>query len=486
MSSFMTETNTFSPLLTGMEGFKSATYFRNHGSMESPRVANLPQIEWRKAATKDGHDIVESICAGAQPAGIVTRSVYEELRDMIVDDVKATLPVDVILLNLHGAMVADGYHDCQGDVVERVRAVAGADAVIGVELDLHCHLTEKLCRNANLVITYKEYPHTDIADRARELYDLATRAKLGKVRPTMVYFDCRMIGAYRTTLEPFRSFLREVRNSEKRPGVLSISIAHGFPWGDVPEVGTRVLVISDNNRELATSLSREIGLQLWRLRKELLMHYDTIDEAIDVAVAAPVGPIVLADVADNAGGGAPSDNTAVLRRLVEKGVRGAATGCYWDPIATQLCFEGGLGATFDLRIGGKLGTASDQPIDLRVTVKGLSEDHEQTGLSGGRAAFGPSAWVHANGIDIILVTKRQQVFAPDAFTGLGCSLMDKKLVVVKSTEHFRAGFEPIAEQIRYMATRGSIEPLFDKIEYKNKATAYWPKVEDPFSNDGGE
>jgi microcystin degradation protein MlrC len=162
-------------------------------------------------------------------------------------------------------------------------------------------------------------------------------------------------------------------------------------------------------------------------------------------------------------------------------VRNVATGCYWDPVAVQICFEAGIGSTFDLRIGGKCGVASGNPVDLRVTVRGLAEDHTQGGLSGGRAKMGPSAYVEADGIHIILMSIRQQTFAPDAFTGLGCTLDDKRLVVVKSTQHFYAAFAPVASAIRYVAAPGAIAPEYDKIPYTKRTTPYWPKVADPFA-----
>jgi microcystin degradation protein MlrC len=202
-------------------------------------------------------------------------------------------------------------------------------------------------------------------------------------------------------------------------------------------------------------------------------------------VAAPAGPIVLADVADNAGGGAPSESTPILRRLVDRGVKGAAIGCFWDPIAVQFCIEAGVGASFDLRVGGKCGVASGLPVDLRVTVMAVAEAHSQTGLSGGRTPFGASAWVHADGIDIILTSQRGQVFNPDAFTGLGCTLADKRVVVVKSTQHFYAGFAPIAREVRYVAAAGAIGPDYASIPFTKRTTPYWPRVADPFATNAG-
>jgi microcystin degradation protein MlrC len=233
----------------------------------------------------------------------------------------------------------------------------------------------------------------------------------------------------------------------------------------------------DKARDLAARLAREI----WDLRDRTQTPHDDIDAAIDFALAAPKGPVTLADVADNAGGGAPSDSTFVLRRLVERGVKGAAIGCVWDPVAVSFCAEAGVGATIALRIGGKCGPVSGLPIDLRVTVRAIAENHSQGGLSGDRAQYGRSAWVHADGIDIILTSKRQQVFQPDAFTGLGCTLADKRIVVVKSMQHFYAGFAPISTAVRYVAAPGTVGAEFANLPYTKLVRPYWPRVADPFA-----
>jgi microcystin degradation protein MlrC len=482
-----TETNTFSPIPTGHDGFHAVGYHRRDASLHPAMHGNIAQIEWRRLCGRDGHEAVESICAFAQPAGTTLKNVYEKLRDDLLDDLRAAMPVDIVLMKMHGAMVAYGYDDCEGDTCARIREVVGPDAVVGLELDLHCHLTETMRAACDAIVTYKEYPHVDVGERAVELYDLCLAAKQGKVKPAMAYYDCRMVSMWRTPVEPMKSFVAKMKALEGRDGVLSVSFGHGFPWGDVAEVGAKMVVITDGDMPKAEALARELGEEIFRIRNETNPTHDTIDAAIDRALAAPAGskPIVFADVADNAGGGAPSDNTEILARLVARGVGGAAIGCFWDPVAVSFCAEAGLGATFDLRIGGKCGVASGDPVDLRVTVMGLAERHTQGGLSGGRAELGAAAWVRADiggGIDIILNSKRSQVFHADAFTGLGCRLDDKRIVVVKSTQHFYAGFAPLAAEVRYVATRdGAIGPDFANIAYTKRTLPFWPRVEDPFS-----
>ena len=151
--------------------------------------------------------LLESLAAFAQPAGITVRHVYENFRDKILKDILNSMPLGVVLINMHGAMVADGYDDCEGDLLERIREIVGTDVIIGAELDLHCHITKTMMQNADAIITYKEYPHTDPMERAQELFDLCSDAARGIVRPKMATYDLNMINSYRTTTEPMKSFV---------------------------------------------------------------------------------------------------------------------------------------------------------------------------------------------------------------------------------------------------------------------------------------
>ena len=265
--------------------------------------------------------------------------------------------------------------DCEGDTLARVRQIVGPEVTIGIELDLHCHLTEQMREKADIIITFKEYPHIDMADRARELYLLCLRARRGEIHPVMAYYDCRMINMWRTPLEPMRGFVRRMAEHEGRDGILSVSFGHGFPWGDVADVGAKMLVVADGDAQAAAALATTLGRELWEMREQTAIAHDTIDGGIDAALDAQAGPVVLADVADNAGGGAPADSTPILRRLVERGIKDVAIGIFWDPLAVRFCQECGEGARISLRIGGKCGAASGDPIDLPVVVRRVAEAH---------------------------------------------------------------------------------------------------------------
>ncbi|MCC6457541.1 MAG: M81 family metallopeptidase [Caldilineaceae bacterium] len=473
-ATFMTETNTFSPFLTGIQNFESSHLVRGGLMGDDPASDALPQLRWKALSKARGWDFAESLCAFAQPAGYTLRSVYESLRDEILADLRAAMPVDMVLLNLHGAMAAHGYDDCEGDLTALVRKIVGPDVPIGVELDLHCHLTDLLVQNADAVITYKEYPHTDMVERAEELFAIIADAAEGKIKPVTSMADCGMIGVFHTSHPPVRAFVNRMIGLEGRDGVLSVSLGHSFPWGDVPDLGTRVLVVTDGRPEQGQALAEQLAAEFYAQRDTLQPTYLSMDEALDQAIAAAKGPVVLADVSDNAGGGAPNDSTFILRRILERGIGNVAIGCIWDPITVAVAEENGEGVESNLRIGGKMGPMSGDPVDLPVRI-GKIVHHATQRFGGGSNLLGTSVALHGpNGVDIVVNTLRTQTFSPHVFTNVGIDPLQKQILVVKSMQHFYAGFAPIAAKILYVAAPGTLVPDFRLSDYRKARRDIWP------------
>ena len=196
-----TETNTFSPLPTSLENYRESVFFRpGEHPTDAPRMCTAPLFVGRARAKAEGFELIEGSCFAASPAGTTNRADYEFMRDEILGQLKAALPVDGLLLGLHGAMVAHGYDDVEGDILERARAIVGPKCVIGVELDPHCHLTMKRVSKADIIVLYKEFPHTDVVERAEDVLDLVLTTLRGKIKPVMSVYDCRQIQSYPTTL----------------------------------------------------------------------------------------------------------------------------------------------------------------------------------------------------------------------------------------------------------------------------------------------
>ncbi len=482
VAGLQSETNTFTAWPTGARAFEEAGLLSGAAVLDGARSDHQTAQLWRNLCARDGHDFTAGLFAWAQPSGPIVQTVYERLRDEILAELRARGPFDVVLLFLHGAMVAAACDDCEADLARRAREIVGSEAIIGVELDPHCHLTQALVDVSDCVILMKQYPHDDYLERAQELYDVCLAAARGEVRPTSAIFDCRMVGFYPTTREPMASLIAQFQAAEREPGVLSVSFAHGFPWGDTPDTGSRVLVVTDANAALAAQVSERVGREIYALREDLLPRFPNVGAALSEAQATP-GLVVLADTADNAGGGAPGDNPGLLRAMLDRGIgTEAALAAIWDPMAVAACADAGVGARLKLRIGGKSGRSSGQPLDVTATVKALREDHDQAGLGTSRSLMGLSAWIEVDGIDVVLNSIRTQVFSPDAFTGLGIDLAHKRIVAVKSSQHFQTGFAPIASKLIQVATRGAIEMDFAALPYVKKADLnFYPRVADPLA-----
>jgi microcystin degradation protein MlrC len=483
-----TETNVFSPIPTGLRDFALA---RPSDAQETRDRVMGGTVFARFAAVAASRDCkyVQGTYAFAIPAGITTRAAYEGLRDALLIELENALPVDCVLLGLHGAMVADGYEDCETDIVLRVRRLVGGEAKVGVLLDLHCDIPDSLLELADVIVTYKEYPHVDSDDRGEELARLTLDAAAGQVNPRMAVFDCRMVGLYPTPPEPMHSFVERMKEAEQRPGVLSVSLGHGFPWGDAPEMGARMLVVSDGEPGIASAVAAELGTQFWALRAEVTLKPLPMGIALDRALSTrALRPVVVADVSDNAGGGAPSDSTFVLQELLQRRVESAALALLWDPVAVEQAFAAGAGAMLTLRLGGKIGPASGEPLDLTVQVRGLVPDLVQrwpqtSGYS--EVPCGDCACLACEGIEIIVGSVRQQVLGLEVFTAFGIEPAERNLLVVKSANHFRAAYAPIAGEIVYMSAPGALTFDFATIPYKRLDSRSYPLVDDSWPVVGG-
>lgn len=482
-----TETNTFSPLPTSLAGYREGVFLApGEHPDDAPRMCTAPLFVARQRAAAEGFTLVEGSCFAASPAGTTVRRDYEWMRDQILDQVRQALPLDGVLLGLHGAMVADGYDDVEGDLIERIREIVGPECVIGVELDLHCHLTLKRVRLSDIIILYKEFPHTDVSERADELLTLVLRTLRGEIHPVMSLYDCRQIGSYPTTLPLMRAFVDRVQAMEGHDGVLSVSINHCFPYADVPELGGGILVVMDGDKVRGDALATQIGEEFVSMRGRTAPEYYDVDAGIGEALSATERPVVMADPADNAGGGAPSDNTTILRRLVEQGVQDAALGPIWDPIAVRLCFDAGPDGTLPLRIGGKIGPASGVPLDAQVRVLRLERDGWQSfgptrdpvgdcvavRIEGDGASGAPGAG--SGGVEVVLISNRSQALGLELFRNVGIEPTAKKLVVVKSTNHFMGAFGPIAGKVIYVDADGPLRRDYRTIAYTRVRRPIWP------------
>ncbi len=488
-ASLATETNTFSPVPTDLDSFKAAFHAGPGQHPDTPTLCSSPVPILRRRGRAEGFTVIEGTSCWAEPAGLIQRQTYEGLRDTILGELQAALPVDGVVLGLHGAMVAQGYDDPEGDFLSRIRAMVGPDVLIAAEFDPHSHLTPLRVAQLDVLAAFLEFPHTDFEERGEHLVDLALRTLRGEIHPVISTFDCRMITIYPTSREPMRSFVDRLKALEGTDGILSISVIHGFMAGDVPEMGTRIVVVSDADRPKGERLAETLGHALYAMRRDTAMPMLGIDAGLDAALdiqgRGSGKPVVIADVWDNPGGGVAGDATNILRRIIERGIDDVAVATIWDPVAVSFCHAAGEGAEIELRFGGKSSRHGGEPLDARVTVL-KTETAGWQSFRNSRVTLGRAAVVRIVGtkIDIVLITSRTQTYEPSIFANLGIDFASKAILLVKSTNHFHAGFAPVTADIVYIAAPTSYPTDPATTPYRKASLGLWPRVADPLGLEG--
>lgn len=464
------ETNSFSPLPTSLRNFEEDICYRPP-SLEG-REAALGFAGYGDAiaiAREKGDEVVEGPCFWSQPSGPVSAPVYAELSGAIIDQLRQAGAFDMIILNLHGAMMAEGTDDPEGDLLARVREVVGPDVPVGAILDLHGNVSPQMVGSGAILVGVKEYPHTDYRARAGDVHAiLSDMVRLGSRFSTVL----RTIPTHSwqgTTEEPMCGLVRFLVEAEGRDGVRSVTLMHGFPWSDWEQAGASVLIVSeDADPAVVEQLADDIAGRFMSIVGGAPVARLGVAEVLDEALASSkgAGPVVISDGSDNPGGGAAGDSSFLLRELIDRGCDNVALGMIWDPQAARVAADAGVGARLRLRIGGKVGPLSGDPIDVDVEVLSVSASVRQRFFSETpNCALGLAVGLRIGGIDIVVNSIRQQVFSPECFTELGIDVAAKSIVVVKSSQHFRAGFDVLACRTLYCDAPGSLSVDLAQMPY---------------------
>ena len=452
------ETNVFSPIPTNLDSFE---IWRPDGRISPPADRDtLGYGAFWQRALQAGVEVAPSLFALCQPSAPLSVADWDRLSGEVLDDLRRAGPVDRVFLFLHGAQCVQGRDDPEGELIAAIRSQVGPRVPIAALMDLHGNVSERMLERADFVIACLEYPHTDFGERAEMAFELLERAVRGEVRPVTAAARLPIVGAYPTTVVPMRDFVAATRAAQQRPGVLAVSAFHGFWLADQPHACACMVVTADGDAAAATALADTLARHFASAAVAPpagLSAAAAVNEALRIAPTL-TRPVVIADRADNAGGGAGSDSTFVLRALLECGARDAALALLWDPMAVDFAHRAGVGARLALRLGGKVGPLSGDPLDVQAEVVLLRTDARQALFARGepRAALGRTALLRIDGVEVVVNTERQQVFDPRVFTEHGIDPTARRLLVVKSTTHFRNGFAPLASAILDCDTPGSV------------------------------
>ena len=477
---FSHETNTFSNIRTDRGQFEAHGLRYGGEIIETYRGTGTCLGGMIEAAERHGATLVPSVAAAASPAGRVTKEIYEHVKHRLLSDLGAAGRLDGVLLDLHGAMVPETCEDGEGDILRAVREAVGPGVPIAVTLDLHGNITPDVIAHADLLHGYKTYPHVDMAARGLEAGERLFEVASGRLRPTRALRQPLLLpplGSQRTAVGPMRRLYDRADEMEKDPRVIAISIFAGFPMADIQDAGLSVVVVTDDDQALADQLAGELEALAWEHRHEFTHRGLPVPDAVARARAIEGRPVVLADMADNTGGGAAGDGTEILRELLRVGARSAVVACLWDPEAAAACARAGVGATVTLRVGGKVDDRHGAPLEVTGRVRTLSDGrfiHKGPMMRGLEGRLGTTAVLEVDGVKIILISLRWQTLDPEMIRFVGIDPLAEHLLVVKSTIHYRAAFEPIAHAIIEVDAPGLSSSNLDRFTYTRVRRPIFP------------
>ena len=455
---FAHETNTFSRVPTSYDKFMArSNCLTGESAIAARGQANTELAGFLDAARAHDWRVIHVLSASANPGGPVTRDAFERLAGLIVAAARAHRgELHGILLGLHGAMVTEFSEDGEGELLARLRAVVGPGLPIAITLDLHANVTRAMCALANIIVSYQTYPHVDMRRTGLQAGAILHRAMAGEIQPTTLRVHRPMLGETsggRTDKGPMLDWLARARAHEADPDVFAVSLNAGFSHADIAEVGPTVLVTCQGPAERHRAFAECIADDMWDKRFEELNHYYTVDEAAArcAAYQPARGPIVVADYSDNPGGGAYGDSTNLLAGLLRARVGYACFGPMVDPAVVRQLQGHEVSDTVAIELGGKTDPRfGGAPLALRATLL-LKSDGRYTGdgpmVGGQQRSWGPTAVVRVDGIDILVVTNAAQIWDQQQFKAFGIDPQAKAVVALKSAQHFRAAFEPMAGEV---------------------------------------
>lgn len=485
IAGFKHETNTFSKLPTDLVAYRARALYVGDDEMRAAYAGTNTEIAGFMDACKTyGWEPVLAVAADATPSGKVTREAFDTISGYILEAIESKGPFDAILLQLHGAMVAENHDDGESALLSLIRKKVGRSVPIGVTHDLHANVTDRTAELADVLVSYRTYPHIDMHETATKCAALIKRMLDGEISPKVTIRRGPQLDGVdhgRTTSPgPMRDILKTADDLTAKHGLLSASINAGFPWADVDYVGPTVIVVADEGNNGADVSADALRDELWRTRKVLTIDLVSAKDAIAEArkKAKPGAPFVIADFADNPGGGGYADSTGLLRAMIDSGLENAAFSALYDPECVAACEGAGQGAEIELQLGGKCEPSLGAPITATGTVVGLFdgkfklEGPMSTGLS---VNIGPAAVFRVGGVDIVLASRRAQNYDRQFFRAFGIEPTEKSVLGVKSAQHFRADYAPVASGIAVVDEGGGITSHnFTALDYTKIRRPIWP------------
>lgn len=481
------ETHTFLGQPTTLADFELGSLCRGQEiphQMSGTRSSIGGMIE---AASARGWQLLPTLYATAMPGGAVTRAAYQSLLRDMLGRMRAALPVDGLLLALHGAMVAAGELDVETDIVARLRGIVGAQIPIVVVLDMHGNISPGLVDAADALLAYHSNPHIDTHARGREAVDVMAKLLRREVAPTAAYARPALLLPPQSTGtddEPLARARARADEMEAEAAVIGVALMAGFAYSDTPYCGASVIVTTDNQPGLARRYARELSdlLQVGRAAAlpPFLPPEKAVAQAMQVSLAEK-GPVILVDSADNIGGGTPGDGTDALAAMLAQNVQGGVI-VLADAEAVASCWNAGAGTAVTLDLGGKTDNWHGSPIRVQGRVQALSDgvfkpelaDNHFSSFYGQEVRMGRCAWLRAGGLSLLLTERKTPPMDLAQLRHIGIIPEEQRMIVVKSAVAYRAAYLPIAAAVIEMDTAGLCSANLSRFPYRHLIRPIYP------------
>ncbi|MFJ8234969.1 M81 family metallopeptidase [Ureibacillus sp. NPDC094379] len=472
------ETNTFSSVLTNEELFKSWEWAEGNDLVQRNREVKDYLGGMIVQSEELGIEIIPTFSASALPSGLIPIETYQSIKDIFIKNFPQKGQYDGVCLALHGAGVVEKVDDLEGDFLEFIRGIVGKEIPIVVTLDLHGNITEKMLNNADLLLGVKLYPHTDSYDRGKEAVIRLKQIIEKEIQPKMHLESLPLvIPTFTSNLYPMKDINKICWEYEKQQGVLDCSLFHGFPYTDVPFAGVSIVVATDGDKQHASSVAKSVASTVWDVKNDFFFPLVSPAEGIKKALAIPSSPIVLNETSDNPGSGTPGDGTYLLKAMLEANLENACIGMIYDPEVVELAHKQGVGTEIETFIGGKTDHFHGDSVFIKGYVKSLSDGiFKQTSpmWQGREVNLKKSARIQVGGLDIIVGCISNQVFDEQVFLIHGIDVFKRKIVGIKSSQHFRAAYESIATEIITVDSPGLSTLQLDQFDYQKLRRPIYP------------
>lgn len=481
VAGFLHESNTFLSRPTTVEDFRSTSWTEGAAVVETWKGANHELGGIVDGCDAEGLALVPLLATFAVPSGVIEAPAFDEIAGRITRSLSDALPVDGVLLALHGATVAANHPDADGEIISRVRAVVGPHIPVIATLDLHANISPRMVNGTDALICYRTNPHLDQQARGVEAATLMGRTLRGEVRPVQALETPPWIipiASQYTSQPPAQCIYAAADEAARTPGILSTSIAMGFYYADVAEMGSTFLAVADGDAALARNTAQRLASRCWAQREQFRSRLIAVEEAVRRAANAQAFPVALFDVGDNVGGGSPADSTILLHEIRRQGVPNCLCVLY-DPDSVTRCVQAGVRRRVQLEVGAKTDHRHGSPVVIEGVVRTISDGIyvEPEARHGGwrHNDQGLTAVVEADdATTLILTSRRMAPMSLRQILSVGCDPRSKRALVVKGVVAPRAAYEPVCAEILLVDTPGVTAGDPARFEYKHRRKPLYP------------